>query len=944
MIYIKWLHEISLGDISTVGGKTASLGEMVQQLSLKGIDIPPGFAISANAYRHFLSSNQIIMEKEAIRNSREMEKEELILVGKNLREKILLAKIPQDLEQEIRFAFQQLKSSIKGVTTVAVRSSATAEDLPEASFAGQQESFLNITTEEDLIKKCVECFASLYTDRAVSYRQDQKIQETSMALTICIQAMVRSDLASSGVMFTIDTESGFKDAIVIDASWGLGENIVKGVVNPDEYLVFKPTLRQSYKPLIGKKMGGKEYKLIYDNQEGSQVKNIPTSNLEKNTYCLAEDEILQLAKWGMIIEEHYSRKNGKLTPMDIEWAKDGVSGKIYILQARPETVQSLKVGHTIEVISLKEKSRTLLKGDSIGDRIGQGKVRIIHGIEDLHHFKQGEILVAEKTEPDWEPFLKRASAIITDRGGRTCHAAIVSRELNIPAVVGTKFATKTLLDGMEVTVACMFGREGFIFEGVLPYEVKIIQIEQTQRPKTKIMMNIAQPEAAFKSAMIPNDGVGLLRMEFIISNTIRIHPMALVHFKSITEEKVKAQIRELTFHTESKKDFFVDELARGISHICAAFYPKDVIVRFSDFKTDEYRSLLGGQDFEDVEDNPMIGFRGASRYFHPAYKEAFELECQAIKKIREEMGFSNLKIMIPFCRTLHEAKKVLEVMAQCGLAKDQSGLEIYMMCEIPSNALLIEEFAEFFDGFSIGSNDLTQLTLGIDRNSEMLASEFSETDPAVLKMISMAIEGAHKKNKKIGLCGQRPSDDADFAKFLVHHHIDSISLDPDAVIRVTQKVREVEQQEDDMKKIRDIMTKNPATCLPDATLEFAAKLMVDHDCGEIPVIDNERDMKPIGVITDRDICKRSIALGKNPLQLKVSDCMTSPAVAAQVDASVEECCKLMEQNKIRRIPIVDHNGRCCGMVSIADLANKVDQSTTVEVVKEVCRPREGRAA
>ena len=937
MNFIKWLNDISIHDIPEVGGKTASLGEMAQHLQGQGIMIPPGFAITAEAYRRFLKVNHLQEEVERLSLAKDWPKDKLINLAREIREKIRKSVVPPELEQTIRNAYQELKRIMGKDATVAVRSSATAEDLPHASFAGQQESYLNIKSEEELIRKCIECFSSLYTDRSVSYRQDKKIEETKMALTIFIQAMVRSDLASSGVMFTIDTESGFKDSIVINASWGLGENIVKGIVNPDEYMVHKPNLLKGFRPIIEKKMGGKEAKLIY--QEGVQITvvNIPTTHHEKNSFCLSDDEILLLSRWGAIIEDHYSYLNQKWTPMDIEWAKDGESGKIYILQARPETIHNVEIQDQIEVIHLKQLVPHILQGESIGNRLGQGPVRIIHHIDDLKTFQQGDVLVAEKTEPDWEPFLKKASAIITDRGGRTCHAAIVSRELNIPAVVGTKKATQLLKDGQEVTVACIFGSEGYIYPGLLPFEIEKISQDKMLRPKTKILMNIARPESAFKASMIPNDGVGLLRMEFIISNSIKIHPMALIHFDQISDSKTKAQIRELTYHCPSKKDFYVDSLAMGVSRICAAFYPTDVIVRFSDFKSDEYSTLIGGKDFEPLEDNPMIGLRGASRYDHPSFREAFELECKAIKKIRQDMGFLNVKVMVPFCRTLDEAKRVLKLIDSYGLSKNDFGPEVYMMVEIPSNVILIEEFAELFDGFSIGSNDLTQLTLGIDRNSEALSDQFSEDDPAVLKLIEWAIHGAHIKKRKIGLCGQRPTDDPAFAKFLVKNQIDSISVSPDAVFLVSQKVLDFEQQEDRMQKVKEIMTRNPATCLADATLEFAAKLMLDHDCGEIPVIDNEKEMKPIGVITDRDICKRSIALGKNPLQMTVGDCMSGPAITASIDATVDECCKLMEKNQIRRIPIVDQNGRCCGIVSLADIANKLDQASTVEVVKEVCR-------
>ncbi|MGZ3808322.1 MAG: phosphoenolpyruvate synthase, partial [Bacteriovorax sp.] len=675
--------------------------------------------------------------------------------------------------------------------------SATAEDLPDASFAGQQESYLNVRNEKELLEKCVQCFSSLYTERAISYRQDKNISQIRIALSICVQVMVRSDLASSGVLFTIDTETGFKEAVVINASWGLGENIVKGIVNPDDYIVFKPLLQKNFRPILQKKCGGKEYKLIYQKEGGTQsesVKNVPCSDEEKNSFCLSDDEILTLSKWGVAIEDHYSKLKGKKTPMDIEWAKDGVTGKLFILQARPETVHSLEQNLGVEFYTLKAPGKVLLTGDSVGNLIGQGKVRIVRTQEELKEFKQGEVLVAEKTEPDWEPYLKKSAAIITDRGGRTCHAAIVSRELGIPAAVGTKNATELLKTGQEVTVACNSGSLGFIYEGILPFEHTIVTIKDLSRPKTNIMMNIANPTIAFKSSLIPNDGVGLLRMEFIIGNTIKIHPMALVHFDQIKDAELKTKIEKESTQKKNKSDFFVDRLAQGISMIAAAFYPKKVIVRFSDFKSDEYKGLIGGDLFEFSEENPMIGFRGASRYYHEAYREAFALECLAIKKVREVMGLDNLLVMIPFCRTVEEGTKVLKEMEKSGLVKGERGLEVYVMCEIPSNAILASEFAETFDGFSIGSNDLTQLTLGVDRNSSLLSSLFSEDDPAVRKMIEMAIAGCHSKGKKIGLCGQKPSDDPEFAKFLVKNHIDSISLNPDAVFKVTEVVKEMERQ------------------------------------------------------------------------------------------------------------------------------------------------------
>jgi pyruvate,water dikinase len=793
--FIKWFEELSMQNLPLVGGKTASLGEMYSNLKKLGIEVPYGFAITTKAYLSFVKEHKLDLLIAELSDSQKLSKEDLGEKAKEIQAAFLQTKISGNLKEEILSAYKKLKQYDGKDISVAVRSSATSEDLPEASFAGLHESFLNVKDEEQLLQKCVECFASLYTERAVSYRQDKNITQTKVYLSICIQKMTRSDLACSGVIFTIDTETGFKDAIIINASWGLGENIVKGVVNPDDYIIFKTTLDKGFAPILQKKMGGKEFKLVYQEHgtdKNETLQNLPTSQEEKSSFCLNEKEILTLSRWALLIEKHYSKIKGKNMPMDIEWAKDGLTGELYILQARPETVHSANKSIGVDFYSLKADGKLLLTGDSVGTLIGQGKVRIIRSKSDLSEFQEGEVLVAEKTEPDWEPFMKKSAAIITDRGGRTCHAAIVSRELGIPAVVGTLNATEVLKTGQEVTVACIFGSQCSVFEGLLPFEHKIISLKNLTRPKTKIMMNLANPSMAFKSSLIPNDGVGLLRMEFIISNTIKIHPMALVRFNTIKDQALKEKIEALCIGSISKTDFFVDQLARGIAMISAAFYPKKVIVRLSDFKSDEYKNLVGGELFEVNEENPMIGFRGASRYYDDAYREAFALECRAIKKVRDEMGLINLAVMVPFCRTVNEGIKVLDEMQKYGLQKGKDNLEVYVMCEIPSNAILAEEFAEIFDGFSIGSNDLTQLTLGVDRNSAQLSHLFSEDDPAVLKMIKLAISGAHKKRKIIGLCGQRPSDDPAFAKFLVENKIDSISLNPDAVIKVTEVVIQME--------------------------------------------------------------------------------------------------------------------------------------------------------
>ncbi|HAZ12731.1 MAG: phosphoenolpyruvate synthase [Bdellovibrionales bacterium GWA2_49_15] len=793
MKYIKWFDEVSHKDLALVGGKIASLGEMVQQFRAKEIKIPNGFAITTHAYQHYIKENrlaQVIVD--LLGSSKHLNKEVLAERSEKIRSALMNGKLPPDLESEILEGFRQLKDKEGAHISVAVRSSATAEDLPDASFAGQQESYLNIRTETDLLEKCRYCFASLYTDRAVSYRQDKNISQTQISLSVCIQMMVRSDLASSGVLFTLETESGFKDAILINASWGLGENIVKGIVNPDEYVVFKPTLREGRRALLNKKRGGKEFKLIYDRAAGKSLRNVATTVKEQTEYCLSDEEILKLSHQSLIIEDHYSHLKGAPVPMDIEWGKDGITGELYILQARPETVHSQAKGAFLDLYTLKGTGPTLLTGDSIGQKVGQGKVRIIHSLNDLLAFQQGEVLVSEKTEPDWEPYMKKSAAIITDKGGRTCHAAIVGRELGIPAIVGTVKGTSLLKTGQEVTVSCISGDEGFVYEGLIPYEHKTLAVDKIPRPKTKIMLNIANPHTAFKTSFLPNDGVGLARMEFIINNTIKIHPMALIHFDVISKTEVGAKIEKITAGYEDKKQFFVDQLASGIATITAAFYPKDVIVRLSDFKSNEYAHLLGGEVFEEKEENPMIGFRGAARYYHERFAQAFSLECLALQKVRAEMGLTNLKVMVPFCRTVDEGKRVLQEMRKYGLEQHQKGLEVYVMCEIPSNAILAEQFAEIFDGFSIGSNDLTQLTLGVDRDSEILSYLFDENDPAVLQMIQMAIKGAHKKGKKIGLCGQRPSDDPTFARFLIEQGIDSISLNSDAVLKITEVVNAIE--------------------------------------------------------------------------------------------------------------------------------------------------------
>jgi pyruvate,water dikinase len=791
---ILWFDEITIDDIPLVGGKNASLGEMHRELSAKDIKIPNGFAITAHGYRHFLKQNDLDQQIVEILTGLDVHNiEDLNRRGRAARQAILSASLPEDLVNEISAAYAKLsKASGVQYRDVAVRSSATAEDLPDASFAGQQDSFLNVHGTELLLESCKKCFASLFNDRAISYRVDRGFSHFDIALSIGVQEMVRSDLASSGVMFSIDTETGFQNAVLINASYGLGENIVQGNVNPDEYYVFKPLLKEGFKPILQKKLGSKSMCLVYDEGGNRMTKNIPVPLPEQRRYAITDDEILQLARYAIIIEEHYSKRNGKFTPMDMEWAKDGNTGELFIVQARPETVHAAKKSTMLEIYALEGTGKLLTKGRAVGEKIAQGKVRIIHRVQDLGKLQKGEILVTDKTDPDWEPSMKLASAIVTNRGGRTCHAAIVSRELGLPAVIGCNDATDTLEDGQDVTVVCSQGENGMVYEGRLPFRVDRFDLGGKGRPKTKIMMNVANPEEAMRHSLIPNDGVGLARMEFIINNYIKVHPMALLDIDRVSDTD-RAAIEKLTFGYKDRAEFFVEKLAHGVAMIAAAFYPNDVIVRMSDFKTNEYAHLLGGAPFEPQEENPMIGFRGASRYYHDRYRLGFALECQAMLRVREVMGLRNVKLMIPFCRTVEEGRKVIAEMATNGLKQGHNGLEFYVMCEIPSNVILADEFAKIFDGFSIGSNDLTQLTLGVDRDSEIVAHIFDERNPAVTKMISNVIRAARAAGRKIGICGQAPSDYPEFAEFLVSEGIDSISLNPDTVIKTSQHLLEFER-------------------------------------------------------------------------------------------------------------------------------------------------------
>lgn len=792
--FIKWFADITIEDVPLVGGKNASLGEMVRELASKGVKVPDGFAITAEAFRHFIREAQL---DERIRATLvDLDTHDMANLSESahaVRQAILSATMPADLQTLIEAAYRQLQVSSTVPLDVAVRSSATAEDLPDASFAGQQGTYLNVHGTAALLETCKRCFASLFTDRAISYRVDKGFDHFKVALSIGVQRMVRSDLACSGVMFTIDTESGFRDAVMISAAYGLGENVVQGSVTPDEFLVFKPTLKTGHRPVLQKTLGSKEFKLVYDSGGGKMVKNIPVAPADRVKLALTDDEVLELARWACIVEDHYSAKRGQHAPMDLEWAKDGITGELFIVQARPETVQSRKDLDVLESYVLSKRSTVLTSGRSVGAKIATGRVRVIKSTEFIGQFQEGEVLVTDKTDPDWQPIMKKAAGIITNRGGRTCHAAIVSRELGVPAIIGTEHGTEALKDGQMVTVSCAEGDTGFVYEGELPFDVQRTDLKTLGKPRTKVMMNLANPEEAFALSFTPNDGVGLARMEFIISTYIKIHPLALIDFDTLADATAKAEIEKLTAGYTDKPQFFVDKLAQGVAMIAAAFYPKDVILRLSDFKTNEYANLIGGKAYEPAEENPMLGFRGASRYYHPRYQAGFALECRAVKKVRDEMGLTNLNLMIPFCRTLDEGRKVQAEMEKYGLKRGQDGLEIYVMCEIPANVILAEEFADLFDGFSIGSNDLTQLILGVDRDSEIVAPIFDERNAAVKKMIAQVIATCRAKGRKIGICGQAPSDYPEFAQFLVEQGIDSISLNPDTVLKTTLAVLATEE-------------------------------------------------------------------------------------------------------------------------------------------------------
>jgi pyruvate,water dikinase len=784
-----WFEGLTRGDAAHVGGKNASLGEMVRNLGSKGVSVPPGFATTADAYWRFLDGNELRETIAMALKHLASGKSTLAEAGQAIRREILWGDWPAEVAASIRDAYHELcRRAGRPEVDVAVRSSATAEDLPDASFAGQQETFLNIRGEDALLDACRRCYASLFTDRAIAYRQAKGFDHLEVALSVGVQRMVRSDLGGAGVMFSIDTETGFPDVVLIDAAWGLGENVVQGTVDPDEYQVFKPLLDQPKRvPIIEKKLGGKALKMIYAAEGERTTRNVPTSKRERAIFVLSEEEILMLARWAALIERHYG------CPMDMEWARDGETGEMFIVQARPETVRSRETEAALRSYRILSKGRTLLTGLSVGNAVVSGRVCLIESARDIGRFVDGAILVTGTTDPDWMPIMKRAAAIITDHGGRTSHAAIVSRELGLPAVVGTGEGTRILHDEQEVTVSCAEGSEGFVYEGRADYKVEELSLEAVPETRTKIMLNLANPSAAFRWWRLPADGVGLARMEFVVSNHVKIHPMALVRFDQLKDEDARRTITELTVGYDDKPDYFVDRLSCGLARIAAAQYPRPVVIRMSDFKTNEYAGLIGGAVFEPKEENPMIGFRGASRYYSPRYREGFALECRAIGRLRETMGFTNVIPMIPFCRTLAEADRVLAVMAENGLKRGENGLQVYLMCEIPSNVILAKEFAARFDGLSIGSNDLTQLTLGVDRDSETLAELFDERDAAVKWMIGHVIREANDADVKIGLCGEAPSNDPGFAEFLVRCGISSVSVSPDSFLAVKARVATAEQ-------------------------------------------------------------------------------------------------------------------------------------------------------
>jgi len=792
--YVRWFADLRVEDVALVGGKNASLGELYSTLTKEGVRVPNGFAVTAPAYRHMLTAAGADEQLHEILDDLDPDNaDDLAQRGHRARELIRSLPIPSDVEADIRDAYRRLADEYGGGVSVAVRSSATAEDLPTASFAGQHDTFLNVEGADAVVEACHRCFASLFTDRAIHYRVDQGFDHFKVALSVGIMKMVRSDLASSGVIFTIDTESGFRDVVFITSAYGLGENVVQGAVDPDEFYVFKPTLAEGHRVVLRRRVGAKKIKMVYSTGTTREpVRNIPTTAEERRRCSIDDDDVLTLAEWSVAIERHYSERAGEERPMDIEWAKDGPDGELFVVQARPETVASQADEMALEEYVLEGTADVLVQGRAVGRTIATGPARIVTSKTELGRFRPGEVLIADITTPDWEPVMKTAAAIVTNRGGRTCHAAIVARELGIPAVVGAGNATERVKSGTEVTVSCAEGDDARVYVGAVPFRVERTDLRSLTRPTTRIMINLGNPDLSFSLGRLPADGVGLARMEFIINESIKVHPMALVHPERVTDEAARAEIAAITAGYDDLTHFFVERLSEGVGTIAAGFYPRPVIVRLSDFKSNEYASLVGGEAFEPEESNPMIGFRGASRYAHPAYSEGFALECKAMHRVRHDMGLTNVRLMIPFCRRIDEAERVLALMAEHGLRRGEEGLEIYVMCEIPNNVMLVDEFAELFDGFSIGSNDLTQLTLGVDRDSEIVAFDFDERDAGVKKMIQLAVEGARRNHRHSGICGQAPSDYPEFASFLVEQGIDSISVLPDTLITTIRNVNEVE--------------------------------------------------------------------------------------------------------------------------------------------------------
>jgi pyruvate,water dikinase len=794
--YIRFFEEIGIEDVPLVGGKNASLGEMYRELTPQGIKVPNGFATTADAYRYVLAEAGLWEKLHQLLDTLDPDDVgQLAERGAQARSLVYGAPLPDDFKQQLLDAYRRLQGQYGEDMSVAIRSSATAEDLPTASFAGQQDTYLNISGEAEYLDACKRCFASLFTDRAIHYRIDQGFDHFKVALSIGVMKMVRSDLAASGVMFSLDTETGFRDVVFITAAYGLGENVVQGAVDPDEFYVHKPTFEGGYRTVLRRVLGSKKVKMIYGRGRTREAtRNVPTSQVERARFCINDADVLKLADYAIKVEKHYSMKAGTDRPMDMEWARDGIDGELYMVQARPETVASQRKAAMLKEYRLEEQATVITQGRAVGGKIAAGKAHVIDRVEHLGKFRPGEVLVSDTTTPDWEPVMKTAAAIVTNRGGRTCHAAIIARELGIPAVVGCSNATESVHTGDPVTVSCAEGEIGRIYAGSLRFTVQETDLSTLARPRTEIMLNLGNPELAFQTCQLPNDGVGLARMEFIINEYIKAHPMALLHPEKVQDSSERETILGLIAGYKDAREYFVQRLSEGVGTIAAAFYPKPVVVRMSDFKTNEYASLLGGRWFEPEEANPMIGFRGAARYSHPAYAEGFALECAAMKRVRDDMGLVNTRLMIPFCRRVDEAERVIATMAGYGLKRGDNGLQIYMMCEIPNNVILVDRFAEHFDGFSIGSNDLTQLTLGVDRDSDIVAFEFDERDAGVMEMIRLAVEGARRNGRHSGLCGQAPSDYPEMAEYLVRIGIDSMSLNPDTVLATTRQILEVEKQ------------------------------------------------------------------------------------------------------------------------------------------------------